>query len=90
MNLRLKQLNHVIIRIQHAFNNFRYLRWIKKMALCFAICLGLFFFLNILFPVQVDIEYSQIVTARDGTVLNAFLTSDDKWRMMTEWSAITP
>ena len=90
MNLPLKQLNHFIIRIHQAFNHNRYLRWIKKMVLGFAICFGLFFLLNILFPVKVDIEYSQIVTARDGTVLNAFLTSDDKWRMMTELSEITP
>lgn len=90
MNLPFQQLKPVIVRIQQAFNHNWYLRWIKKMALGFAIGFGLFFILNILFPVKVDIEYSQIVTARDGTVLNAFLTSDDKWRMMTELSEITP
>lgn len=53
-------------------------------------CMGLFFLLNVLFPVDAEIEYSQIVTAADGTVMNAFLTSDDKWRMMTELEEITP
>ena len=50
----------------------------------------LFFILNILFPLRVNIEYSQIVTAGDGTVIHAFLTKDQKWRMMTEENEISP
>jgi penicillin-binding protein 1C len=35
-------------------------------------------------PLKTSREYSQIITASDGTVIHAFLTADDKWRMQTE------
>lgn len=50
----------------------------------------LFFILNLIFPLKVQVEYSQIVTAKDGTVLSAYLNSDDKWRLYTELEEITP
>ncbi len=50
----------------------------------------LFFLLNIIFPLKVNIKYSQIVLASDSTVIHAFLSSDEKWRMKTELSEITP
>ncbi len=46
--------------------------------------------LSIVFPLRVHIEYSHIVTARDGTVIHAFLSRDDKWRMRTELYEISP
>ncbi len=46
--------------------------------------------LDILFPPPTNVRYSQIVTAEDGTVLHAFLSADDKWRMMTEPNEISP
>ncbi|MBU0765898.1 MAG: penicillin-binding protein 1C [Bacteroidetes bacterium] len=46
--------------------------------------------LDRLFPLHTHIEYSIVVTAADSTVLHAFLTADDKWRMMTELREITP
>ncbi|MBK9730661.1 MAG: penicillin-binding protein 1C [Chitinophagaceae bacterium] len=49
-----------------------------------------FLLLNSLFPLRINIKYSQIVTASDGTVLHAFLSSDEKWRMKTELNEITP
>ncbi len=50
----------------------------------------LFLLLDVLFPFRVEVEYSTIVTANDNTVMHAFLTTDDKWRMMTELEEITP
>jgi penicillin-binding protein 1C len=50
----------------------------------------LFFVLNFIFPLRVKIEYSQIVIANDGTVIHAFLTRDEKWRMLTEMNEISP
>lgn len=41
-------------------------------------------------PTTFRIEYSQIVTDRDDNILYPFLTSDDKWRMLTELEEITP
>lgn len=49
-----------------------------------------FFILNFIFPLKVQVEYSQLVTAEDGTVLSAYLNSDDKWRLYTELEEITP
>ncbi len=85
-----EKIRSKLLVIQAAFKNNRLLKGVRFVLLAFAIGFGLFFVLNILFPMRVDIEYSQIVTARDGTVLNAFLTSDEKWRMMTELDEITP
>lgn len=79
-----------LLRIRAACERDRWLRLLTRMLKVFAVLFGLFFLLNILFPVRIDVSYSQTVTAADGTVLHAFLTPDDKWRMMTELSEITP
>lgn len=52
--------------------------------------LALFFFIDFLFPISTSVPYSTLVTARNGTILHAFLSRDDKWRMYTELSEITP
>jgi penicillin-binding protein 1C len=49
-----------------------------------------FLTLNFLFPLPDQIDYSTTVTAADGQVVNAFLTKDEKWRMKTELSEISP
>ncbi len=46
--------------------------------------------LSLLFPLRTDVPFAPIVSARDGTVLHAFLADDDKWRMKTELSEISP
>jgi len=50
----------------------------------------IFFILSLLFPLKVDMKYSQIVTDDKGNVIHAFLSEDDKWRMMTEMDEISP
>lgn len=50
----------------------------------------LFSILDIIFPLHIHKDYSAIVEAEDGTVLSAFLTNDDKWRMFTKIDEITP
>ena len=50
----------------------------------------LFLALHIAFPLPSQINYSQIIVAQNGTVLSAFLSADDKWRMKTELNEITP
>ncbi len=52
--------------------------------------LAVFFGLNIIFPLKDSIEYSQVIRDADGNLINAFLTSDDKWRLKTELSEISP
>lgn len=68
----------------------------QKHPLLFRFAIGglsailLFLLLDICFPVRVNIHYSTIVTADDGTVLYSFLSPDDKWRMKTELPEIIP
>ena len=46
--------------------------------------------LNFLFPPPNLKEYSQVIYAKDSTMLSAYLTSDDKWRMETKVEDVTP
>ncbi len=45
--------------------------------------------LNFLFPPPELKEYSQVIYAKDSTMLSAYLTSDDKWRLETKLTDIT-
>jgi penicillin-binding protein 1C len=56
----------------------------------FIVPTAVFFMLNFIFPLNVDIKYSQIITGSDGTILHAFLSKDQKWRMMTTANEISP
>jgi penicillin-binding protein 1C len=46
--------------------------------------------ISVVFPLHLDIPYSQVLLARDSTVIHAFLSADDKWRMKTELHEISP
>lgn len=46
--------------------------------------------LTAIFPLETEMEYSTIVLSKEGDLLHAYLTSDDKWRMYTELDEITP
>lgn len=50
----------------------------------------LFFVLDLLFPLRVEVTYSPVIAARDGTVLHAYLTRDQQWRMKARLDEITP
>ncbi len=67
-----------------------YFKFLSKSLFALLALYAIFFLLNVTFPLRVSIEYSTIITSDNGTVLKAFLTSDDKWRMMTELDEITP
>lgn len=64
--------------------------WRLRPVKVLLIGLGLFLGLDFLFPIRVQVPYSTLVTARDGSVLHAFLSRDDKWRMYADLSEITP
>jgi len=85
-----KTAGNIVIGADTFVRNKKGGRILLRCLQCIAIFLGGFLLINALFPVHADVEYSQIVTAADGTVMTAFLTSDDKWRMMTELDEITP
>lgn len=66
------------------------LRFLKRLGLGFLGLILLFFILNWIFPVPDKVEYSTIITDQKGEVINAYLTSDQKWRMKTELDEISP
>jgi penicillin-binding protein 1C len=46
--------------------------------------------LDFAFPFRPQVPYSTQILAADGSVLHAFLSKDDKWRLQTELAEITP
>jgi penicillin-binding protein 1C len=66
------------------------LKFFKRLAIGIVGLFALFFILNWIFPLPDKVEYSTIVTDNKGEVINAYLTSDQKWRMKTELSEISP
>ncbi len=90
--------SRLVLKAEHYIYYFRQTQagyWFKALRLkrLFWILLAMFLLFKVLdwvFPFQAEIEYAQLVTARDGSVLYAFLSPDDKWRMKTELHEITP
>src|SRR5436189_1361929 len=66
------------------------IRFCRRLGIIILVLVLLFFILNWLFPLPDKIEYSTIVTDNKGEVVNAYLTSDQKWRMKTELDEISP
>jgi len=50
----------------------------------------LFILMDLLFPIPELKQYSKEILTRDGTLLSAYLTEDDKWRFKTELEEISP
>ncbi|MEO7922449.1 MAG: penicillin-binding protein 1C [Chitinophagaceae bacterium] len=66
------------------------LRFARRLGIGILGLIVLFFILNRIFPVPDKIGYSTIITDNKGEVINAYLTSDQKWRMKTELEEISP
>jgi len=66
------------------------LKFFKRLGAVVVGLILLFFLLNWFFPLPDYVEYSTIVTDNKGEVINAYLTSDQKWRMKTELEEISP
>src|SRR5688500_13141497 len=64
--------------------------FLKRLGVGLLSLLLLFFLLTLLFPLPDKIEYSTLVTDGKGELINASLTTDDKWRMKTELAEISP
>jgi penicillin-binding protein 1C len=65
-------------------------QFLKRAGITIVALVVLFFVLDWIFPLHDKIEYSTIITDSKGEVINAYLTSDQKWRMKTELSEISP
>ncbi|MFD1142629.1 penicillin-binding protein 1C [Larkinella insperata] len=75
----LKKLRHIAKRV-----------WSRRRVKALLTLAVLFLVLNLAFPLKIRPRYSTVITAADGTVLHAFLSDDDKWRLVTELDEITP
>ncbi len=78
------QLKHIIHRIRS------FPKPVKAAFFALAGFFLLFIFLDLIFPLRINKEYSTVVVSRDSTIYHAFLTSDDKWRMYTGLPEISP
>ncbi len=63
---------------------------LKRTGIFLLATFTLFLLFNLLFPLPDKIEYSTVITSNKGEMINAYLTSDDKWRMKTELNEISP
>lgn len=62
----------------------------KRLAVGLVVSVVLFLLMDALFPFQAQVPWSTVVTARDSTLIHAFLSSDDKWRMQLGQHEVTP
>ena len=69
---------------------YRLLRWTWRCTLFLFSSFVLFFVLNLIFPLPDKIGYSVTVSDRQGEIVHAFLTTDEKWRMKFEQEELTP
>jgi len=65
-------------------------RFFKRLGIAAIGLLFLFILLSLIFPLKTNVEYSTIITDKNGEVINAYLTKDQKWRMKTELTEISP
>ncbi|MDQ4141936.1 MAG: penicillin-binding protein 1C, partial [Bacteroidota bacterium] len=91
-DIRPDNLNRFITlnTFQFLFKSRKGIRWVKGLVGAASLMVMSFILLNILFPLQVQIAYSPVITASDGSVINAFLSPDDKWRMQLQANEINP
>ncbi|SOD95649.1 penicillin-binding protein 1C [Spirosoma fluviale] len=64
--------------------------WRYRLVKTFIAAILIFLGLDFSFPIDTAVPYSTLITARDGSILHAFLSRDDKWRMYAELDEITP
>lgn len=65
-------------------------RWARRLLWITAGAVVLFFLLDLLFPLRVQVDYAPVILARDKSVLHTYLTADQQWRMNARLEEITP
>ncbi len=66
------------------------IKTLKRLSILVLILFTSFLLFNVIFPLPDKIEYSTIIRDAKGELINAYLTSDEKWRMKTELNEISP
>lgn len=77
-------------RLQQKFTKQNLLLLVKRFVIVGIVAFLFFLLLNKIFPLHDKVEYTTVVADSEGTIINAFLTSDEKWRMKTELNEISP
>src|SRR3569832_2093178 len=77
-------------RLQQKVTKRNLLLLVKRFLIVIVSFFLLFLLLYVIFPLPDKIEYSTVITDNKGEVINAFLTTDQKWRMKTELKEISP
>ncbi len=65
-------------------------RIFKKYLITLLSIIVLLFLLDLIFPPKVEKSFSKVITAKDGSLLTAYLSPDDKWRMQTKLDEVSP
>ena len=68
----------------------RYYNYLLYIFLFLLSLIVVFKILDIVFPLKINVNYSTVISASNGTILHAYLSTDDKWRMCTRLEEITP
>lgn len=63
---------------------------LKRTGIVLLSLIALFFILALIFPLPDKIEYSTIITDNKGSIINAYLTKDQKWRVRASLDEISP
>ncbi|ACT95107.1 penicillin-binding protein 1C [Dyadobacter fermentans] len=63
---------------------------VRKALLALICLIALFFALDLVFPFKPNIHYATQITDREGRVIHAFLSREDKWRLYSNVDEITP
>jgi penicillin-binding protein 1C len=82
--LQISNLNCLRVRGKHIKKS------VRMLVIAVAAGFLLFLLLHVTFPLPDKIEYSTIVSDDKDAVINAYLTSNDQWRMKTELEEISP
>ncbi len=64
-------------------------RSFRFLVLGFTAVVLVFFWLNLLFPLRVNIDFSKIIADKDGNPQHIFLNRSDKWRIKVELHEIS-
>ena len=63
---------------------------LKKPTILLGCLVIAFLSLDVLFRFEPNVQYSTQITDQNSTILNTFLSKDDKWRLYTNTDEITP
>ncbi len=65
-------------------------KMLKRLAYGLLSAVALFFLLDLISPLKVNLPYATIVEASNGVVLHAYIARDHQWRIKTRLDEITP